>query len=94
MASLAEYFEKNRYQPVYEFMARVTGMHGKIRWIGSVGNDTVISELRGPELHIHLDLPLKIDGKYTSVLVCTHKGVKRLTNFDEEPSVKKRKKHE
>ena len=90
MASLAEYFEKNRYKPKFEFMARVTGMHGKIRWIGSVGNDTVISELRGPELHIHLDLPLKIDGKYTTVLVCTHKDVKRLTNFDDEPSTKKK----
>jgi hypothetical protein len=84
MASLSEYFEKNRYQPKFEFMARVTGMHGKIRWIGSVGNDTVISELRGPELHIHLDLPLKIDGKYTNILVTTHKGVKRLVSFDDE----------
>lgn len=84
MASLSEYFEKNRYQPKFEFMARVTGMHGKIRWIGSVGNDTVISELRGPELHIHLDLPLKIDGKYTYILVTKHKGVTRLTNFDDE----------
>lgn len=84
MASLSEYFEKNRYQPKFEFMARVTGMHGKVRWIGSVGNDTVISELRGPELHIHLDLPLKIDGKYTYILVTKHKGVTRLTNFDDE----------
>jgi hypothetical protein len=91
MASLSEYFEKNRYKPKYEFMARVTGMHGKIRWIGSVGNDTVISEVRGPELHIHLDLPLKIDGVYTNVLICKHKGVSRLTTFD-EPETKKRKK--
>jgi len=82
MASLAEYFEKNRYQPKYEFMARVTGMYGKIRWVGSVGNDTVISELRGPELHILLDLPLKIDGEYRTVLVTTHKNVKRLVNMD------------
>ena len=92
MASLAEYFEQHRYKPKYEFMARVTGMYGKIRWIGSVGNDTVISELRGPELHIHLDLPLKVDNRYTNVLVCTHKGVTRLTNFDDEPETKKRKK--
>lgn len=84
MASLAEYFEKNRYQPKFEFMARVTGMYGKIRWIGSVGNDTVISEERGPELHILLDLPLKIDGEYRTVLVTKHKGVTRLTNFDDE----------
>ena len=84
MASLAEYFEKNRYQPKFEFMARVTGMYGKVRWIGSVGNDTVISEERGPELHILLDLPLKIDGEYRTVLVTKHKGVTRLTNFDDE----------
>ena len=90
--NLADYFEKHRYKPKYEFMARVTGMHGKIRWIGSVGNDTVINEQRGPELHIHLDLPLKIDNRYTSMLVCTHKGVTRLTNFDDEISTKKRKK--
>jgi hypothetical protein len=81
MASLAEYFEQNRYKPVYEFMARVTGKYGKIRWIGSVGNDTVISEVRGPELHIHLDLPLKIDGRYTYLLICNHTNVKRLTEI-------------
>lgn len=86
--TLAEYFEQNRYKPVYEFMARVTGMHGKVRWIGSVGNDTVISEQRGPELHILLDLPIKVDGKYTTVLITKHKGVKRLTNFDDEPTKK------
>ena len=86
--TLAEYFEQNRYKPVYEFMARVTGMYGKIRWIGSVGNDTIISELRGPELHILLDLPLKIDGEYRTVLVTKHKGVKRLVDFDEKPNKK------
>jgi hypothetical protein len=26
------------------------------------------------------------------VLICTHKGVTRLTNFDDEPETKKRKK--
>lgn len=88
MASLAEYFEKNRYQPKFEFMARVTGLYKGIRYIGSVGNDTVISEDRGPELHILLDLPLKIDGEYKTVLVVKHKDVKRLTNFDDEPTKK------
>jgi hypothetical protein len=84
MASLAEYFEQHRYKPKYEFMARVTGMHGKIRWIGSVGNDTVISDQIGPILHIHLDLPLKIDDKYTDHLFTKHKGVTRLTTFDDK----------
>jgi len=89
MASLSEYFEKNRYQPKFEFMARVTGMYGKIRWIGSVGNDTVISDSVGPMLHIHLDLPLKVNGKYTDHLFTKHKGVTRLVSFDEEPKKKK-----
>jgi hypothetical protein len=84
MASLAEYFEQHRYKPKYEFMARVTGMYGKIRWIGSVGNDTVISDQIGPMLHIHLDLPLKIDGKYADHLFTKHKGVNRLVNFDND----------
>lgn len=69
-------------------MARVTGLYKGIRYIGSVGNDTVISEDRGPELHILLDLPLKIDGEYKTVLVVKHKDVKRLTNFDDEPTKK------
>ena len=81
MASLSEYFEKNRYQPKFEFMARVTGLYNGVRWIGSVGNDTVISEERGPELHIQLDLPLKIDSEYRTILVTKHKGVKRLVEF-------------
>lgn len=88
MPSLSEYFNQNRYQPKYEFMARVTGLYKGIRYIGSVGNDTVISEDRGPELHILLDLPLKIDGEYKTVLVVKHKDVKRLTNFDDEPTKK------
>lgn len=91
MPSLKEYFDKNRYQPKFEFMARVTGVYKGIRWIGSVGNDTVISEDRGPELHIQLDLPLKIDGEYKNILVTKHKGVKRLKNFDEDEKPKKNK---
>lgn len=90
--TLAEYFEQNRYKPKFEFMARVTGLYNNVRWIGSVGNDTVISEQTGPELHILLDLPLKIDGEYRTVLVTKHKGVKRLVNFDDEPVSKKGKK--
>ena len=78
MPSLAEYFEKNRYKPKFEFMARVSGLHNKIRWVGSVGNDTVISEAEGPVLHILLDLPLKINGIYQYILVTKYTTVKRL----------------
>lgn len=82
MPSLSEYFEKNRYKSVYEFMARVTGVHNGVRWIGSVGVDSIISEEQGPVLKILLDLPLKINGEYKTVLVTKHKGVVRLKNYE------------
>jgi hypothetical protein len=81
MPSLKEYFDKDRYQAKYQFGDRVTGLYNGVRWIGSVGNDTVISEVEGPVLHIQLDLPLKVDGKYQNILVTKHKGVKKLVQF-------------
>lgn len=82
MASLVDYFAKSAYKPTYEFMARVTGVYKGVRWIGSVGNDTLISPDEGPVLHIQLDLPLKINGEYKTILVTKHKGVKRLVSLD------------
>lgn len=84
MPSLKEYFDNNRYKAKYEFMERVTGVYNGMRWIGSVGNDTLVSEERGPELHIILDLPLKIDGVYRTTLIIPHKGVTKLKVFDKE----------
>ena len=46
MASLAEYFEKNRYKPKYFLGDRVFGYWNKIPFIGTVGNDTVIARSR------------------------------------------------
>jgi hypothetical protein len=80
MASMAEEFAKSRYKPKYEFMARVEGKYKNIPFVGSVGNDTVINDVVGPVYHIHLDLPMKVDGKYIEHLFCKHseiKGMKR-----------------
>ena len=78
MGTMAEEFAKSRYQPKYEFMARVEGKYKGIPFVGSVGNDTVISEVRGPEFHILLDLPMKVGDKYLNILFCTHKEIKDL----------------
>ena len=47
---MAEYFEKNRYKGSYEFGERVFGYYNKIPFIGSVGSDSVVSELIGPQI--------------------------------------------
>lgn len=83
MGSLTDYFNATHtYQPVYQIGDRVFGYYQKIPFVGSVGNDRVVSEL-GPEVTIHLDLPIKLDTKVCNIIVVQHKDIKRLTNYDE-----------
>lgn len=82
MVSLADYFEKNRYKAVYEIGDRVFGKYNKIPFIGTVGNDTVVSELEGPQVSVHLDLPMKIGKEYKTLLILKHKDIKsRLIDY-------------
>jgi len=76
MPSLAEYFEKNAYKPKYFIGDRVFGYYHKIPFVGTVGNDTMISEEQGPRISIHLDLPLKYQDKVHSVIIVKHKDIK------------------
>ncbi len=76
MASLAEYFEKNRYKPKYFLGDRVFGYWNKIPFIGTVGNDTVISEIEGPRISVFLDLPIKYKDKVHTIIIVKHKDVK------------------
>jgi len=76
MASLAEYFKANRYQAKYDIGDRVIGKWNKIPFVGSVGNDTLINEEEGPRVSVHLDLPIKYDGKVYTVIIVKHKDIK------------------
>jgi len=76
MASLAEYFEKNRYKPKYVIGDRVFGYYHKIPFVGTVGNDTLISEIEGPRISILLDLPLMYENKVHTVIIVKHKDIK------------------
>ena len=75
MASLAEYFKANRYQAKYDIGDRVKGKWNKIPFVGTVGNDTLINEEQGPRVSVHLDLPIKHDGKIYNVLFVKHKDI-------------------
>lgn len=77
MGNLSDYFAKNAYKPTYEIGDRVFGKFNGIPFIGTVGNDRVVS-LAGPEITILLDLPIKVDGILKSVIIVKHKQVKRL----------------
>jgi hypothetical protein len=84
MVSLAEYFAANRYKGKFEFGARVFGYWNKIPFVGSVGTDSVISEVEGPRVTVTLDLPIKYQDKVHNVLVVKPKVLSRLVAFGEE----------
>lgn len=82
MASLADYFAKNRPQAIWHIGDRVFGKWNKIPFIGTVGNDNMISELEGPRVSVHLDLPIKYKNEIRTVIFVKQKDIKRLRNFD------------
>ena len=82
MANLADYFAKNRYQATYQIGDRVFGKWNKIPFIGSVGNDSLVSELEGPRISIHLDLPIKVKDQVHTVIIVKHKDIKRLKTYE------------
>jgi len=76
MASLAEYFKLTRYQAKYDIGDRIIGKWNKIPFVGTVGNDTEINQVEGPRISVHLDLPIKFEGKVYTVIIVRHKDVK------------------
>ena len=76
MASLSDYFAKNAYKPKYFLGDRVYGKFHGIPFIGTVGNDRVVS-LDGPEITIHLDLPMKQNGELKNFIIVKHKDIKQ-----------------
>ena len=81
MGNQTDYFERIGYKPKYHIGDRVFGYWNKIPFIGSVGNDTVISEIEGPRISIHLDLPIRYESEIRNVIIVRHKDIKSLKEF-------------
>ena len=79
MASLAEYFKANRYIGKYSMGDRVIGKWNKIPFVGTVGNDTLINDIEGPRISVHLDLPIKYKNVIYNVLIVKHKDIRLFT---------------
>lgn len=71
------YFQSIAYKHTYNLGDRVFGYYNKIPFIGSVGNDRFVNENDGPEVTIHLDLPMKINGVVKNLIIVKHKDIKR-----------------
>lgn len=81
MANQTDYFNKVKYWPAYFLGDRVFGKWNKIPFIGTVGNDTVINEVEGPRISIHLDLPIKHKGTVHNYIFVKHKDIKKLVAY-------------
>lgn len=82
MSNLADYFAKNRYQPTWFIGDRVYGKYGKTPFVGSVGNDTLINYEEGPRVTVHLDLPIKVDKVYRSIIIVKPGDLKSLKSTE------------
>lgn len=82
MASLSDYFCRNREPAEFEFGARVFGRYNKIPFIGTVGFDGVVSPELGPRVTVTLDLPIMVNGAYTTVLSVDRGAIKLLKSYD------------
>lgn len=76
MSNLLRYFERNAYKPTWFIGDRVTGKWNKIPFVGTVGNDTVISETDGPRVSVHLDLPIKYKDQVRQIIFVKPKDLK------------------
>lgn len=85
MASYAEYFAKVTYKSTWIIGDRVFGRYKKIPFVGTVGNDWLVNLEEGPKVSVHLDLPIKIDNTYKSLIIVKPKDLKRLMLIQEEP---------
>lgn len=92
MSNLANYFEQTAYKPKYYIGDRVYGVYNKTPFVGTVGNDRLVSPLTGPEITVHLDLPILTENGVRSIIVVKHKQIKQiLKNYDEETDRLRRK---
>ena len=84
MANYAEYFERVTYKPTWVIGDRVFGKYNKkIPFIGTVGNDTLVSEIEGPRVSVFLDLPMKVDNEIKNIIIVKPKDLKKLKTFNE-----------
>ena len=76
MSNLTRYFENKAYQPTWFIGDRVQGKWNKIPFVGTVGNDTVISEIEGPRVSVHLELPIKFKDNVHTIIFVQPKDLK------------------
>lgn len=76
MGNQSDYFNRIGYKHTYDIGDRVIGKWNRIPFVGTVGNDRKINDITGPEVTVHLDLPLQYQGQVYNFLIVKHRDIK------------------
>ena len=76
MGNQTDYFNRIGYQAVWDMGDRVTGKWNRIPFVGTVGNDRLLNHVIGPEITVHLDLPIQFDNRIYNFIIVKHKDIK------------------
>lgn len=76
MGTQTDYFNRIGYKPKWFIGDRVFGHWNKIPFVGTVGNDRLLNDRDGPEIVVHLDLPIKYKDKVHNMIIVKHKDIK------------------
>ncbi len=89
MGTQTDYFDRIGYKHTYDIGDRVIGKYNKVPFVGTVGNDRLINHNDGPEITIHLDLPILVDKVPKMFIIVKHKDIRRLKElkFDTDKKV-------
>ena len=76
MGNQTDYFNRIGYQSTYSIGDRVFGRFNDIPFVGTVGNDRLVGST-GPEITVHLDLPIRINGEVKNFIIVKHQDIKQ-----------------
>jgi hypothetical protein len=89
MSNVIEYFKKVSYKHTLNMGDRVRGVWQGVPFTGSVAIDTMVDTDVGPYVMVFLDLPIKLENSYHSIIKVIHSdlieqgksyGINRKTN--------------
>ena len=78
MGRQSDWFNAIGYKHTYDLGDRIMGLWNGIPFVGSVGNDRLVNDINGPEITVHLDLPIRFEDKIHRIIITKHADVVRL----------------
>jgi len=77
MGRQSDWFNAVGYKHTYDLGDRIMGLWNGIPFVGSVGNDRLVNLINGPEITVHLDLPIRFEDNIHRIIITKHADVVR-----------------